>query len=255
MPKNSAIENSEAITSLLKDGIAIYPGDDPYTKIWEQAQAKHCKSIKFGFDQNLEVYAKSIIVEFNRIKCEIVSPSDKKKICLNLLGSHNLRNALAAVSTALAINIPLSNSIQVLSNFKSVSGRMECKHLNNGNLLIDDTYNANPDSVRVAIDVLSKQLHPQVFILGDMAELGIYALDLYKEIGIYAFNSGIDCLITFGQDSKNAIPTFWNKSYICFSIQEIIDILHVLKPSTILVKGSRFMRMERVIKHILEKNI
>ncbi len=246
--KVSAIENGKVIDSLSKNGTVICPSDDSYSEIWFSLCANFRK-LSFGFSQNSDIYAKSIVIKSDKIQCKVAGSLIKEQnFNLPLLGLHNLRNALAAISAASVIGVDPSNSIKILSNFRGVSGRVEPKKIKYNNaLLIDDTYNANPDSVIAAIDVLSSQLHPQVLVLGDLSELGKSAQLLYREIGSYAFSSGIDVLITFGKTSHIAALAFGSSSHTCSSISQIINILRSMNASSILVKGSRNMKMERVV--------
>jgi murE/murF fusion protein len=110
-------------------------------------------------------------------------------------GLHNLRNALAAIASAIAAGAPLDGAVRALAGFSPVAGRMQHKSMSDGTLLIDDTYNANPDSVRVAVDVLARMAGKRVLVLGDMGEVGDNGPAMHVEVGNYAREQGLDALI------------------------------------------------------------
>ena len=162
-------------------------------------------------------------------------------------GLHNLRNALAAIASAIAAGVPLDSAVRALAGFVPVAGRMQHKQMSDGTLLIDDTYNANPDSVRVAIDVLGRMAGKRVLVLGDMGEIGDNGPALHADAGIYAREQGLDALITLGEASRAAAAAFGTGAHACASVDEVVAALRGLRASCVLVKGSRFMRMERVV--------
>ncbi|HMJ49142.1 MAG TPA: cyanophycin synthetase, partial [Burkholderiales bacterium] len=137
-----------------------------------------------------------------------------------------------------------------LGTFTGIKGRMQRKRGKNGAVLLDDTYNANPESVRAAIDVLRAEAGKKVLVLGDMGELGALASALHVQIGILAKNSGIDVLYTLGDFSAGAARQFGKEARHFTEIEELIAALEkLLAPGvTVLVKGSRFMRMERIVE-------
>ncbi len=254
--RTSAIENGRVIDFLPKKGIAIYPGDDNYSNIWNlQCKSQKIKNLCFGFSNELDVYAKSVVIEPYKTQCKITAPTVfEKEFHLPLLGLHNLKNSLAAIAAGLAIGIEAIDSIKILSSFRGVPGRVEPKKLGiHHALLIDDTYNANPDSVLAAIDVLSAQPHPQILVLGDLAELGDSVFSLYKEIGSYALSSGIDTLVTLGKNSYVAALKFGKSSYVCFSNEQVMKVLKSIKASSFLIKGSRNMKMETIVHELLNE--
>jgi murE/murF fusion protein len=124
---------------------------------------------------------------------------------------------------------------------------MQRRNMSDGSLLIDDTYNANPDSVRAAIDVLAGLPRTRVLVLGDMGEVGENGPEMHREVGEYARECGIDVLITLGNASRAAALAFGDGARICDSVEEVVAALSELHASSVLVKGSRFMRMERAV--------
>ena len=241
-----AHENGAAIAALPDDGVAVYPGDEPYSAIWD-ALAEPRRVLRFGLQPGLDVYAEHILADVGTTRCRVVTPVGVADLVLPVPGLHNLRNALAAIASAIAAGAPLDCAVRALAGFVPVAGRMQHKHLSDGTLLIDDTYNANPDSVRVAIDVLARIAGKRVLVLGDMGEIGDNGPALHAEVGNYAREHGLDALITLGDASQAASAAFGVGAHACASVDEVVAALRGLRASCVLVKGSRFMRMERVV--------
>ncbi|KXJ63355.1 UDP-N-acetylmuramoyl-tripeptide--D-alanyl-D-alanine ligase [Achromobacter xylosoxidans] len=241
-----AHENGAAITALPADGVAVYPGDEPYSAIWDALAAPR-RVLRFGLQPGLDVYAEQIIAEVDATRCRVVTPVGVADLTLPVAGLHNLRNALAAIASAIAAGAPLETAVRALAGFSPVAGRMQHKRMSDGTLLIDDTYNANPDSVRAAIDVLARIAGTRVLVLGDMGEVGDNGPAMHVEVGNYAREQGLDAFITLGEASRAAAAAFGPGAHACASVDEVVAALRGLRPSCVLVKGSRFMRMERVV--------
>lgn len=241
-----AHENGAAIAALPDDGVAVYPGDEPYAAIWD-ALAQPRRVLRFGLQPGLDVYAEQILADVGATRCRVVTPVGVADLVLPVPGLHNLRNALAAIASAIAAGAPLDCAVRALAGFVPVAGRMQHKQLSDGTLLIDDTYNANPDSVRVAIDVLARMAGKRVLVLGDMGEIGDNGPALHAEVGNYAREHGLDALITLGEASQAAAAAYGAGAHACASVDEVVAALRGLRASCVLVKGSRFMRMERVV--------
>jgi UDP-N-acetylmuramoyl-tripeptide--D-alanyl-D-alanine ligase len=169
-------------------------------------------------------------------------------IALPLPGVHNARNALAAAAAALAAGLPLAAISDGLLAFRGVKGRLQRRDGLNGSVLLDDTYNANPDSVRAGIDVLAATIGKKMLVLGDMGEIGEMAGQFHDEIGGYAKSQGVDRLFALGESSAVAAYNFGSGGQHYKKIEDLIDALvaELTPETTVLVKGSRFMRMERV---------
>lgn len=241
-----AHENGAAIAALPEDGVAVYPGDEPYSAIWD-ALAEPRRVLRFGLQPGLDVYAEQILADVNATRCRVVTPVGVADLALPVPGLHNLRNALAAIASAIAAGAPLDGAVRALAGFSPVAGRMQHKSMGDGTLLIDDTYNANPDSVRVAVDVLARMAGKRVLVLGDMGEVGDNGPAMHVEVGNYAREQGLDALITLGEASRAAAAAFGERAHACASVDEVVAAMRGLRPSCVLVKGSRFMRMERVV--------
>jgi UDP-N-acetylmuramoyl-tripeptide--D-alanyl-D-alanine ligase len=169
---------------------------------------------------------------------------------LQVPGEHNARNALAATAAAIALNISLETIAIGLEKFSGVDGRLQRKSALHGASLIDDTYNANPASVHAAISVLAQAAGKRILVLGDMGELGGDAAKFHAEIGSEARRAGIEKLFALGKLSEKAASEFGNGA---LHFERIEDLQAELEKeldanTTVLVKGSRFMKMERVVQ-------
>ena len=154
------------------------------------------------------------------------------------------------------MGISNENIAKGLSEFGAIKGRLNWLQANNGAMLIDDTYNANPDSMKAAIDVLANQNTPQIFVMGDMAELGKDAPQMHADIGLYAKQKGITNFLSLGDLSINATQNFGSNAQHFTTLEPLITAIKLLmkKDVTVLVKGSRFMQMERVVSQLKEQN-
>jgi UDP-N-acetylmuramoyl-tripeptide--D-alanyl-D-alanine ligase len=174
-------------------------------------------------------------------------------IRLAAAGEHNVRNALAACACALAAGIPVDAIVRGLEAFAPVSGRLQRKQAVNGATVIDDSYNANPDSVRAAIDVLAGAQSPRILVLGDMGEVGTQGPEFHEEIAAYAANRGIETVLVTGALARHMTGAGAQH------FEQFDDLLAALdkqlgskSDATVLVKGSRFMKMERVVQHLVQ---
>lgn len=241
-----AQENGSVFSFLPQDGVAIYPGDDAYTEMWNQLSAGR-KQVRFGFDRKQAVYADAIFAEPAHTRFTLHLGTEEAVVNLATPGVHNLRNALAAAACAQAAGAPLSAIVTGLQAFRPVNGRMQAKCLTSGFQLIDDTYNANPDSVRAAIDVLAQLSGRKVLVLGNMAEIGDDCTAVHAEVGAYAKERGVDELLTLGNDAHHAAQAFGARAHQFDAFEDMVAYLQALEPSHILIKGSRSARMERVV--------
>ena len=171
-------------------------------------------------------------------------------IRLAIAGRHNVRNALAAAACALALGIPAATIVRGLAAFVPVNGRLRLVHTPAGVPLIDDTYNANPDSMRAAIDVLADQPAPRLLVMGDMGETGTQATEFHREVGDYARSRGIEHIWTVGNDMQAAAAAAGERARHWPTVDALLDA-HATAPqaaASVLVKGSRFMKMERIVQ-------
>lgn len=248
-----AQENGAVLTALDGDGIAVFPGDDAYAGLWSTLAGSR-QVVRFGFDAAFDVYADQVHAEPARTLCQLHTPAGSGPLVLSTPGLHNLRNALAAAACACAAGAPFAAIIQGLTAFNPVAGRMQPHKLADGFELIDDTYNANPDSVRAAIDVLARLKGRKILVLGDMGEVGADGPAMHAEVGAYAKERGIDDLLTFGPAARHCAAAFGVQADAFDSIEALVEKLIALTPANILVKGSRSTRMERVVKALVEQH-
>jgi UDP-N-acetylmuramoyl-tripeptide--D-alanyl-D-alanine ligase len=256
-----AHEHADAIASLPKDGIAVFPADTPFSSDWR----KKVNGRRFiDFALNGPAVVSGTLLMDGRL--EIKTSDSAISVRLSVLGEHNFRNALAATAVALAAKVDLEAIRLGLESFQAVSGRMMASQLG-ACLLIDDSYNANPDSVRAAIDALSQASQKTCLVLGDMGEVGSKGPEFHYEVGAYAAERGIAHLWALGEQTQSSVRGFnefngrvgSSNAAIHF---ESIDALNVRvatiaklfsegasvsQPYAVLVKGSRFMRMERAV--------
>nr|WP_315467702.1 UDP-N-acetylmuramoyl-tripeptide--D-alanyl-D-alanine ligase [uncultured Undibacterium sp.] len=250
-----AIENGAVIQNLPVNGVAVFPANDTYTAIWKEFAGQR-KTLTFGLV--VEGFAKAdvsgsfITQDFgSEIAMEIQAES--VTVQLAAAGQHNVLNALAAAACCSAIGISAAKIVEGLQAFAPVSGRLQLKLAIAGARLIDDTYNANPDSVKAAIDVLANANAETTLVLGDMGEVGVDGAAFHQEIGQYAKAQGIQHLYTLGSLAQSSTIAFGNGAQ---HFDELAGLLVKLDSqsgsgNTILIKGSRFMKMERVVVHLM----
>ena len=183
----------------------------------------------------------------------IATPVGLIEVGLTVAGEHNVHNALAATAAALAIGIKPADIAAGLAAFTPVAGRGVRHVLANGALLIDDSYNANPDSVRAAIDLLATLAGPRLLVLGDMGEVGAQGPAFHAEVGAHAKARGIEHLYAMGEATRASVAAFGGGRHFD-TIEALIAAVREAagQGATVLVKGSRFMRMERVVRALME---
>ena len=244
----TAHENGSAISALPQDGTAVYPADDECAPIWRNL-AGNREIFDFGFDRPARMRA-AFDQEEKGMTLTLETKEGVIKARLALTGAHNAHNAAAAASAALAAGISLVHIQQGLERFRPVAGRGVILLSREGATLIDDSYNANPDSVLAAIDLLSSRSGPSYLILGDMGEVGEKGPEFHAEIGAYAKMRGINGLLTHGHLARHSSEAFQGTDAQHFdAIEDLIARAQTLATpeSILLIKGSRFMKMERVI--------
>jgi UDP-N-acetylmuramoyl-tripeptide--D-alanyl-D-alanine ligase len=248
-----ARENGAVLASLPADGVAVFPHGDEFTPIWEELSAGR-RVLRFGLTKDAEVSCTFRAGDFGNEMFVTIREGEggPEQFFVNLqaAGEHNVRNALAAVACTYAAGIALDKIKLGLDTFAPVSGRLQKKVAANGAVVIDDSYNANPDSVRAAIDVLSKAAAPRVLVLGDMGEVGTQGPEFHEEIGAYAQTQGIEQVLVTGE-----LAAFMKGASIRH-FEQFGDLLAavdaaVAPDATVLIKGSRFMKMERVVQHLI----
>jgi UDP-N-acetylmuramoyl-tripeptide--D-alanyl-D-alanine ligase len=249
--ENIAKAKGEIFSGLAQDGIAVINADSDFANYWNSLNANR-KVVTFALEKTADVTAR-YQQQAGLSQIMLTTPNGEVSFDLKVEGVHNISNALAAAASAYALGISNADIAAGLCNFGGVYARLERKAAVNGAVLIDDTYNANPDSMRAAIDVLAKQAGEKILVLGDMGELGADALAMHFEIGSYAKATGLNKLYCLGEISA-AIAHGFGVGAEHFATPEQIaqKIMPQLNDkTTVLVKGSRFMRMERLVNLLL----
>lgn len=250
-----AHEHASALAALPADGVAVFPVDaesgGAHAQIWRQAAAGR-RVMAFGTDASADVRA-TVSLDDGVQVLHVTAPGQTFDLRLQLLGAHNVRNALAATACALAAGVDVAAIQAGIAGFTAVKGRLQVKHTAAGTVLIDDTYNANPDSMRAAIDVLAGFAAPRLLVLGDMGEVGNQGPAFHTEIGDYARTRGIEALWATGQLATHAVQAYGPAGRHFDKAEDLAQALGedkegtVAGTSAVLVKGSRFMRMERMV--------
>ncbi len=254
-----AAENGSVIDALPADGWAVFPQSDTYAGLWRaRAGARHV--LQFGEGEGADVRLLDTAWDGNTWQLRVKLPIGNLETRLSILGRHNVHNALAAVACACAAGVPIAAMAMGLASFRPVSGRMRTVQLPVGAgafTLIDDTYNANPDSVRRAIDALAELQGPHLLVLGDMGEVGEQGPAFHAEVGAWARERGLEFLLGTGALSIHAVQAFGTGGR---HVQERDDmagaVLAAIRTGvqSVLIKGSRSMAMERVVA-VLERDL
>jgi UDP-N-acetylmuramoyl-tripeptide--D-alanyl-D-alanine ligase len=237
-----AAENASLYEALAADGIAVINADDAQAAFFRSRAGKR-RTVEFGLDPGAAVTAR---YQLERLSSAIRlrTPAGEADATLAIPGLHNVRNALAAAACAHAVGIPASTIAAGLTAFRPYTGRLQVKQAVGGATVIDDSYNANPDSVRAAIDVLASCPAPTALVLGDMGEVGEHGKQFHREVGEYARAKGVTQLLAMGEATRDTVAAFGSGARHFVGVEELLS---QIQAQTILVKGSRFMKMERVV--------
>lgn len=249
----------EIYQGLSATGTAVVNIDDAFAADWlaqlNDKKTNHRKIITVSlFNQNADCYARSVNQGSDSVSFTLVLQQQMINVELNALGEHSVRNALAAAACAAAVGASLQHIQRGLAAFAPVRGRMS-RHLGAGGaLVIDDSYNANPGSVRAAIDVLAAQPGDTVFVLGDMGELGEEAAQMHGEIGRYAYDAGVKRLFTLGELSRNTSENFGSGAqHFTTHAELIVALLDIANANTtFLIKGSRSANTDLVVRGLCD---
>jgi UDP-N-acetylmuramoyl-tripeptide--D-alanyl-D-alanine ligase len=248
-----ALENGSVLASLEANGIAVFPADDAFTGTWRTLAAKR-RAMTFALDGPADVTADA---HWNCDGWQVAAqtPAGQLEFTLHVAGRHNVKNALAATACALAAGVPLACIATGLAAFVPVKGRSRAATVNlQGRTLtlIDDTYNANPDSMQAAIEVLAELPGPRLLVMGDMGEVGSQGPHFHAEAGRSVHAFGIEKLFTLGEQSQGASAAFGSGCHFS-NMSELSAAVAKQLPqvASILVKGSRFMKMEQIVQAVM----
>ena len=247
-----AQENGAVLSALSASGTAVFPSDDDHTPIWQALAGSRALS-EFSLQATAPgLHCVSAHWDAGAWQVHARAAGADLHYRLAIAGRHNVKNSLAAIACALAAGVGAAAIVQGLEAFVPVKGRSHAQVVVQGNhtcILVDDTYNANPDSMRAAIDVLAELPGPRMLVLGDMGEVGHEGPMFHAEAGRYAQARGIEHLLAIGSLSTCATDVFEGARHYA-DMDALLAAVQVQVPhvASILVKGSRFMRMERVVE-------
>lgn len=246
------LAKGEIFAGLDAQGIAVFNADDAQAELWHTL-AQNNLQLTFGMREAADVRGEFVAHGFGGT-LRLSTPWGVTDIPLGVPGMHNAMNACAAAAATLATGVTLEMVTQGLAGFQGVKGRLQRRVGQCGALIMDDTYNANPDSMRAAIDVLAGIPGRRIFVMGDMGEAGEAAAQFHDEVGGYAKSRGIDRLLCLGELAEAAAHNFGEGGEHFSHVDTLIKTLRAELDGhvTVLVKGSRFMRMERVVQAIVE---
>ncbi|MFC4311097.1 UDP-N-acetylmuramoyl-tripeptide--D-alanyl-D-alanine ligase [Steroidobacter flavus] len=242
----------EMFQALPFEGVAVINADDKYASQWRDMRAAD-RMLTFGFEQPADFMAHKVR-EINapsgfRIDFDLVTPDGTLAATVPLAGLHNLRNALGAAAAACAAGTPIEQIVKGLAAMKTVAGRLELKPAINGAFIVDDSYNANPSSLKAGLDAMKGSFAgSRWLVLGEMKELGDASNELHAEVGRYARQAGIERLLAIGEGSRFSVEAFGRGGQWFADIDALIrDAKSSLTPGVaVLIKGSRANRLERV---------
>jgi UDP-N-acetylmuramoyl-tripeptide--D-alanyl-D-alanine ligase len=248
-----AIENGSAIEALPQSGVAAFPADDAQAHVWRR-QAGARAQLTFARNGSADVTGDALWVD-DHWMLRVHTPAGAAEFALHAPGTHNLHNALAAVTASLAGGAPLEAIVRGMESFRPVSGRSRLLTWQRGAervVLVDDSYNANPDSVRAAIDLLMGLPGPHWLVLGDMGEVGTQGPQFHTEVGAYARARGVEQLWLAGAACVDTARAYGPSARHFAGTPELIAaLLEAPSCASALVKGSRFMGMERVVRALV----
>ncbi|WP_291934958.1 UDP-N-acetylmuramoyl-tripeptide--D-alanyl-D-alanine ligase [Limnohabitans sp.] len=253
-----AHENGAALQALPPEGVAVFPADEEFTPVWRELSGQRVqRCFAMASNSEADVRAAVVVWQSGAWQFTLKTPEGTAPVHLHIAGRHNVKNALAASACALAAGVPLAAVAQGLVAFEPVKGRSRALVLQTATheiTLVDDTYNANPDSVRAAIDVLAELPAPRLLVLGDMGEVGNQGPEFHAEVGGYAADRGIEALFTLGDLCVHSVQAFGAARHF----EDMDRLLAAVTAQvdgfqSVVVKGSRFMKMERVVQALLSR--
>ena len=244
-----AAEHADAVAALPRGGVAVINGDDAHADVWRAAAAAAgARVVTFGVGPGADVRAECTLAG-DGSDVTLSTADGTARFSLAVPGRHMVSNALAAAAAALAAGAPLSAVQAGLAAFRAVAGRLVALRTPAGAAVLDDTYNANPDSMRAAIDVLAAAPGERWLVIGDMGEVGAAGPAFHREIGAYARARGVARMFALGALAQEAATAFGGGATHYADADALARAVAADAGAgvTVLVKGSRFMRMERVV--------
>jgi UDP-N-acetylmuramoyl-tripeptide--D-alanyl-D-alanine ligase len=254
--EGAARAEGEMVEGLPAAGTAVINADDPYASLWRSLTP--ARVVTFGMTANAAWHAEEVHCEVDaqgfKTRFTLVGPLGRAAVTLELAGRHNVMNALGAAAAAAAAGASLEHIVAGLAAVRAVPGRLQFKRAMSGAWLIDDSYNANPSSVRAGIEVLAELDGRKWLVLGDMAELGDFARESHAEIGAFARTHGVERLFATGALTVGTVESFGAGAQWFPDAQALSAALIASANSGVrmLVKGSRMNRLERVVEALTQ---
>jgi UDP-N-acetylmuramoyl-tripeptide--D-alanyl-D-alanine ligase len=244
----------EIFEGLAADGVAVLNVDEPAVDYWRGLIGAR-RILEFGITNPAAVSARYELADSGSL-LTVQAPAGKFVTTLQVPGLHNVKNALAAATVALALGLSPTQIGAGLAQYRGVKGRLQTRNHRSGATLIDDTYNANPDSMKAAICVLAAHTGKKILVIGDMGELGADAVPMHVMVGEFARHAGIDHLLGLGELSAHSVRGFGTNGRHFSDLDALVAALSPMlgREATVLVKGSRFMGMERVVEALGTSN-
>ncbi|NOQ16109.1 MAG: UDP-N-acetylmuramoyl-tripeptide--D-alanyl-D-alanine ligase [Methyloprofundus sp.] len=253
-----ASAKAEIIESLSDNGVAILNADDDYFNLWRAiAWQRNCLS--FGLNNIADVRAENISSAIKNEQFistfDLLINQQKTSINLALAGEHNVKNALAASAACTALGVGIEQIKQGLEQFNAVKGRMQLKVSTEGYQVINDSYNANPASLQVALDAMKETEKEFWLALGEFGELGAASSQLHTEMGLQIKQAGVQRLFAIGDLTKNTVAAFGDKASHYATQEDLISAVEdeINSNVMLLVKGSRSQKMEVVVDSLISK--
>lgn len=253
-----ASSKAEIYSGIVHGGTAVINADDDYADYWRDVCAQlggNKNLITFSMqDASADLYA-NLLDAGNTTAIELKTPRGKGVVELVVPGTHNIMNALAAAAVTTALEIDMEDIIAGLAAFEGVSGRLANCYTASGAKIINDTYNANPLSLKAAMQVLADSGDDTWLVLGDMAELGEEQVELHRQVGEQARSLGVKHLLATGDLARHAVESFGEDAAFFTDRGQLVEQLQrgVSEQSVVLVKGSRSMRMEQIVDALLDR--
>lgn len=264
-------EKGQIYSALQQDGVAVLNLDDPHVDDWRKMIGdQKCLGFSMSGNPTADVWAENI--QLNAQGCAqflMHTPEGSRDISLQVMGRHNVANALAATACALPLGIQLDCVVAGLHRAESAPGRLELLRVNDTLNLINDAYNANPGSVKVGIDCLVEQSGWRCLVLGDMAELGEEAAEGHSDVGVYAASKGVDAIFLYGEHAKDTQKgvqsvsldhEVWVESFATHKLLSNRLLCMIAEKTagssegvSVLIKGSRSAHMESVTEMLLSR--
>lgn len=242
----SARENGLAIVALPETGTAVFPADDECADIWDSlALARGVNTLTYGLEDRCQA---DVLGHFENGVLTIKTPESDIDVKLAVTGEHNLHNAVGAAAAAYAMGVDDASIRKGLEAFRTLPGRGETFVTAGGVRVIDDAYNANPDSVRASLRVLAASPAPRTFVFGDMGEVGDNAREAHCEVGAYAKELGIDTLLCAGENARLTAEAFGEGARWFATLGELIEAAKAVTSGTVDVKASHFMGFDAVVR-------